>query len=74
MRLEDGTDDSDRQTWSLYLDVAGQQCDIIDEGPEPAGAIGSNWQSGYTEAEARAFLADRLAEGYDQGSDWAPRF
>ncbi len=60
--------------WSIYCDTARGWCDIEDEGDDPQGAIGSNWQPGYTEEEARAFLAEHLAQGWGRGRWTNPRF
>jgi hypothetical protein len=61
-------------TWAIYIDHARLLVDAVDEGPEPAGASGSNWQHGYTEADARATVAEHLARGYGRGSETNPRY
>lgn len=59
--------------YMLYLDNARVMADIAPDRYD--GATGSNWQpTAMGKAEAEAWLADRLAEGYQRGHDWAPRF
>lgn len=63
------------RTWSIYCDVASMLYDAIDEGDEPAGASGSNWQYGYTAEEARRFCEEREREGWSRDSrDRNPRY
>lgn len=61
-------------TWAVYIDHARMLVDYRDEGPEPAGAVGGNWQSGYTEAEAVAVVNDHVTRGYTRGSETNPRY
>lgn len=62
-----------KQEWANYIDTAANLVDI-----EPAdldGACGSNWHwNGWTEEEARGWLAEMLAKGWMRGSNHAQRF
>jgi len=57
----------------LYLDPARELVDIARDDLD--GTPGSCWRvSDLDQAQAEAWLAERLAEGYRRGHEWAPRF
>lgn len=66
----------EQKMWAIYCDPPRLLVDCIDEGDDDSvsGAVGSNWQPGYSETEAKAFVAEHLEKGWNQGHYWAPRF
>lgn len=64
----------DERTWTIYVDHGRMMVDTVDEGPNPAGAVGSGWQPGYTRQEAETAVARYEAAGYLRGHERAARF
>jgi hypothetical protein len=61
------------KNWAIYVDNPRNLVDIVEERDE-AGVSGSNWQGGYTSAQAHKALEELLGKGYIRGHETASRF
>ena len=65
---------ADDETFLVYIDAARQLVDMAPDDDSDIGAIGSNWQPGYSRERAEVVVAECLASGYRRGHETSPRF